>query len=139
MIDPVSTESVLVQSVQSLEPGNAVHLIEYNAYSHSEKQLERLENLTDSLLDGGVRWFHLQGRANDDALERVATQFRFHPLALAGFKTNPGRSHVEAYDRQLSIVLQIVTPSLTGALIIEPVHLCATGTGRRHSSGEHRA
>ena len=123
MIDPVSTESVLVQSVQSLEPGNAVRLIEYNAYSHSEKQLERLENLTDSLLDGGVRWFHLQGRPNDEALEQVASQFRFHPLILAGFKTNPGRSYVEAYDRQLSIVLQIVSPSLTGALIIEPLHL----------------
>src|SRR5258705_4622238 len=108
MIDPVSTESVLVQSVQSLEPGNAVHLIEYNAYSHSEKQLERLENLTDSLLDGGVRWFHLQGRPNDEALERVATQFRFHPLTLAGFKTNPRRHHVQADYRTLSIVLQMV-------------------------------
>jgi len=71
MIDPVFTESELVQSVQSLEPGNVVRLIEYNAYSHSEKQLERLENLTDSLLDGGVRWFHLQGRPNDDALEAL--------------------------------------------------------------------
>src|ERR1700724_4694449 len=106
IIGPVSTESVLVQSVQSLQPGNAVRLIEYNAYSHSEKQLERLENLTDSLLDGGVRWFHLQGRPNDEALERGAAQFRFPPLTFAGFKTNPGRSHVEAYDRQSSFLLQ---------------------------------
>lgn len=123
MIDRVSTEPVLVQTVQSLEPGNVVRLIEYNAYSHSEKQLERLENLTDGLFDRGVRWFHLQGRPNDEGLERVASQFRFHPLTLAGFKTNPGRSRVETYDQQLSIVLQIVFPSLTGALIIEPLHL----------------
>jgi magnesium transporter len=125
MSGPVSTEPVsrLVQTVKSLEPVNAVHLIEYSAYSHTEKQLDRLENLTNALLGGGVHWLHLQGRPNDEALDRVASQFRFHPLTLAGFKTSPGRPQVEAYDEQLSIVLQIVSASPTGALVIEPLHL----------------
>ncbi len=63
------------------------------------------------------------GRPNDETLERLASQFRFHPLVLARFKTDPGRPLVEAYDEQLSVVLQIVSASPTGALVIEPLHL----------------
>ncbi|HXM29135.1 MAG TPA: CorA family divalent cation transporter [Chthoniobacterales bacterium] len=125
MNGPVSTEPAgqLVQTVHSLEPGKAVYLIEYNAYSHTEKQIDRLENAVDASVSGGVRWLHLQGRPNDETLERFASQFRFHPLVLARFKTDPGRPLVEAYDEQLSVVLQIVSASPTGALVIEPLHL----------------
>jgi len=42
---------------------------------------------------------------------------------LARFKTDPGRPQVEAYGEQLSVVLQIVSASPTGALVIEPLHL----------------
>src|SRR5258708_12981888 len=125
MSGPVSTEpaSQLVQTVHSLEPGNAVHLIEYNAYSHTEKQIDRLENAVDASMSGGVHWLHLQGRPNDETLERLAFQFRFHPLALARFKTDPGRPQVEAYGEQLSVVLHIFSVSPTGALVMEPLLL----------------
>jgi magnesium transporter len=125
MIGSVSTESgdASVQPVESLEPGHAVRLIEYNAYSHAEKQLDRLEDVKDASLGEGVRWLHLQGRPNDDSLDRLASLFRFHALTLAAFKANPGRPRIEALDDQLSIVLQIACTAPTGELIPEPLHL----------------
>ena len=111
------------QSVTSLESGKAVRLIEYNAYSHTDRQLDRLENLTDVSPESGVRWLHLQGRPDDESLDRLASQFRFHPLTLATFKSDPARPRIEAHDGQLSIVLQFAYPSSTGALATEPVHL----------------
>src|SRR5260370_24188051 len=107
MSGPVSTEpaSQLVQTVHSLEPGNAVHLIEYNAYSHIEKQIDRLENAVDASMSGGVHWLHFQGRPNDATSERLAFQFRFHPLSLARFKTDPVRPQPASDRAQLSVVL----------------------------------
>jgi magnesium transporter len=125
MIGSVSTEPAdpWVQTAQSLEPGNAVRLTEYNAYAHAEKELDRLENLPGASLDGGVRWLHLQGRPDEESLERLAAQFRFHGLTLATFKSDPGRPQIEAHDEQLSIVLEVVCPSPTGAFVTEPLHL----------------
>lgn len=125
MIDPVSIEpgDTWVQTEASLEPGKTVRLIEYNAYSHTDKQLDQSENFADTPLDSGVRWLHFQGRPSDESLERLASRFRFHALTLSTFKSNPGRARVEAHDKQLSIVLQIASTSATGTLAVEPVHL----------------
>ncbi|HZC36095.1 MAG TPA: CorA family divalent cation transporter [Chthoniobacterales bacterium] len=125
MIGSVSIEpgDIRVQNEATLEPGKTVRLIEYNAYSLSDKRLDQPENFAETSLDTGVRWLHLQGRPGVETIERLASQFRFHPLTLATFKSDPGRPRVEAHDRQLSIVLQIASTSPTGTLTIEPLHL----------------
>jgi magnesium transporter len=112
-----------VQSVESLGPGNVVRLIEYNAYSHAEQQLDRAENVADASGGVGIRWLHFQGRPDEESLERLASQFRFHALTLETFKSDPGRSRIETHDKQLSIVLQIACSSPAGELVTEPLHL----------------
>jgi magnesium transporter len=125
MIGSVSTEpgDTWVQNEATLEPGKTLRLIEYNAYSHSDKRLDQPENFAETSLDTGVRWLHLQGRPSTETIERLASQFRFHALTSATFKSDPERPRVEALDKQLSIVLQITSTSPTGTLTIEPLHL----------------
>jgi magnesium transporter len=86
----------------------AVSLIQYDARTFDERSIEATEDLLSSLESDKISWVSIIGLGDIDFFRQLAEHVRIHPLALEDILNLGQRPKVDAYDRQLVIVLQTV-------------------------------
>jgi len=59
-----------------------VSLIEYDAHTILEKEVERIEKLFPCLENDKVSWINIGGLGDVEMLRQLGNHFRIHPLAL---------------------------------------------------------
>ena len=86
----------------------AVSLIQYDARTFDERSIEAIEDLLSSLESNKISWISIIGLGDIEFFRKLAEHVRIHPLALEDILNLGQRPKVDAYDRQLLIVLQMV-------------------------------
>lgn len=102
----------------SIEPDASppvLFLIDYNENSASRVKLNSPEESIPYLDSASVSWIDVQGLGNEDVLRRLGRVFNLHPLVLEDVVNVPQRPKVEEYNKQLLIILRMVTPKEDGA------------------------
>ncbi|WP_315874749.1 magnesium/cobalt transporter CorA [Thermocoleostomius sinensis] len=89
-------------------------LIDYNEEGATRSKLNTPEEISPYLDSDSVSWIDVQGLGNEDVLRRLGKVFGLHPLVLEDIVNVPQRPKVEEYDKQLLIVLRMVTPKEDG-------------------------
>jgi magnesium transporter len=86
----------------------SIKLIEYDAHSFLEKQVDAVDELLDSLENQKVTWVNVDGLGSVDLIQELGRLFQIHPLAIADIFTLGQRPHLDAYDRQIFLLLQMI-------------------------------
>ncbi len=81
--------------------------------SYDQGEFEELDDADLAAIDDwhgrrGVLWIDLNGVADTELLEALATRFRIHPLAMEDVAHLGQRPKVEAYDDCLLVVLDLI-------------------------------
>jgi magnesium transporter len=98
-----------------------LQLIEYDAHSFQEREIE-ISDL-DSIHSSRVTWINVGGLGDVEILRKVGEHFQIHPLALEDVFNTGQRPHLDEYDEQLFIVLQMAYKETEGELVFEQVSL----------------
>jgi magnesium transporter len=85
-----------------------ISLIQYDARTFDERSIESIEDLLSSLESNKISWISIVGLGDIEFFRQLAEYVRIHPLALEDILNLGQRPKVDAYDRQLLIVLQMV-------------------------------
>jgi magnesium transporter len=86
----------------------SIKLIEYDAHSFVEKQVDAVDELLDSLENQKVTWVNVEGLGSVELIQELGRLFQIHSLAIADIFTLGQRPHLDAYDRQIFLLLQMV-------------------------------
>lgn len=89
----------------------SIKLIEYDAHSFVEKQVGAVDELSDCPENEKVTWVNIEGLGSVDVVQELGRRFQIHPLAIADILTLGQRPHLDAYDRQIFVLLQMVYQS----------------------------
>jgi magnesium transporter len=95
-------------SVPAKARPTSIRLIEYDAHSFVEKQVGAVDELLDSLENQKVSWINVEGLGSVELIKELGRVFQIHPLAIADILTVGQRPHLDAYDRQVFLLLQMV-------------------------------
>jgi magnesium transporter len=118
---PGSAPATLVALPEQAGSKPKLQLIEYDAHSFREREIE-LSDL-DSIQSSRVSWINIGGLGDVETLRKVGEHFRIHPLALEDVFNTGQRPHIDEYDDQLFIVLQMAYEETEGELVFEQVSL----------------
>jgi magnesium transporter len=118
---PGSAPATLVALPEQAGSKPKLQLIEYDAHSFQEREIE-LSDL-DSIQSSRVSWINIGGLGDVETLQKVGEHFRIHPLALEDVFNTGQRPHLDEYDDQLFIVLQMAYEETEGELVFEQVSL----------------
>jgi len=98
-------------SVPSEAHPTSIKLIEYDAHSFVEKQVSAVGELLDCPESEKVTWINVEGLGSVEVVQELGRVFQIHPLAIADILTLGQRPHLDAYDRQIFLLLQMVYQS----------------------------
>ena len=101
----------------------AVSLTQYDARTFDERSIEAIEDLLSSLESNKISWISIVGLGDIEFFRQLAEHVRIHPLALEDILNLGQRPKVDAYDRQLLIVLQMVHEMKGNEVTIEQVSI----------------
>jgi len=101
----------------------AVSLMQYDARTFDERSIEAIEDLLSSLESNKISWISIVGLGDIEFFRQLAEHVRIHPLALEDILNLGQRPKVDAYDRQLLIVLQMVHEMKGNEVTIEQVSI----------------
>jgi magnesium transporter len=118
---PGSAPATLVALPEQAGCKPKLQLIEYDAHSFQEREIE-ISDL-DSIPSSRVSWINIGGLGDVETLRKVGEHFRIHPLALEDVFNTGQRPHLDEYDDQLFIVLQMAYEETEGELVFEQVSL----------------
>ncbi|MGA8479447.1 MAG: CorA family divalent cation transporter [Chthoniobacterales bacterium] len=118
---PGSAPATLVPLPEQAGCKPKLRLIEYDAHSFQEREIE-LANL-ESLHSSRVNWINVGGLGDVETLQKLGEHFRIHPLALEDVFNTGQRPHIDEYEKQLFIVLQMAYEETEGELVFEQVSL----------------
>jgi magnesium transporter len=96
-----------------------IKLIEYDAHSFVEKQVGAVDELLDSLENQKVTWINVEGLGSVELVQELGRVFQIHPLAIADIFTLGQRPHLDTYDRQIFLLLQMVYHNQELELVFE--------------------
>jgi magnesium transporter len=100
-----------------------IKLIEYDAHSFVEKEVSTVEELADSLENDRVTWVNIEGLGSAELIQEIGRLFQIHTLAVADILTLGQRPHLDAYDRQLFLLLQMVYHNDALELVFEQLSI----------------
>jgi magnesium transporter len=100
-----------------------IKLIEYDAHSFVEKEVSTVHELADSLDNDRVTWVNVEGLGSAEILREIGQLFQIHTLAVADILTLGQRPHLDAYDRQLFLLLQMVYHNDALELVFEQLSI----------------
>ncbi len=100
-----------------------LRLIEYDAHSFQEREIDAIEDVLDSLHDSKVSWINVDGLGDVETLQKLGEHFRIHPLALEDVFNTGQRPHIDEYDDQLFVVLEMAYHAKEGELVFEQVSI----------------
>jgi magnesium transporter len=118
---PGSAPATLVALPEQAGSKPKLQLIEYDAHSFQEREIEVSD--LDSIHSSRVSWINIGGLGDVETLRKVGEHFQIHPLALEDVFNTGQRPHVDEYDDQLFIVLQMAYEATEGELVFEQVSL----------------
>jgi magnesium transporter len=104
----------------------AVSLIQYDARTFDERSIEAIEDLLSSLESDKISWVNIAGLGDIEFFRQVAQHVRIHPLALEDILNLGQRPKVDAYDRQLLIVLNMAYQTKGQEVTMEQVSVVLT-------------
>jgi magnesium transporter len=96
-----------------------LRLISYDAHSFQEREIGTIDELLDSVEGSKVNWINVDGLGDVATLRKLGEYFRIHPLALEDVFNTGQRPHIDEYEDQLFMVLQMVYQEEQGELVFE--------------------
>jgi magnesium transporter len=114
--EPGSVPGTLLIEADAAPP--VLFLIDYNEENATRTKLNTPEEVIPYLDSESVSWIDVQGLGSEDVLRRIGKVFGLHPLVLEDIVNVPQRPKVEEYEKQLLIVLRMVTPREDGKRFI---------------------
>jgi magnesium transporter len=118
---PGSAPATLVALPEQAGSKPKLQLIEYDAHSFQEREIEVSD--LDSIHSSRVSWINIGGLGEVETLRKVGEHFQIHPLALEDVFNTGQRPHIDEYEDQLFIVLQMAYEETEGELVFEQVSL----------------
>jgi magnesium transporter len=118
---PGSAPATLVALPEQAGSKPKLQLIEYDAHSFQEREIEVSD--LDSIQSSRVSWINIGGLGDVETLRKVGEHFQIHPLALEDVFNTGQRPHIDEYEDQLFIVLQMAYEETEGELVFEQVSL----------------
>lgn len=118
---PGSAPATLVPLPEQAGCKPKLQLIEYDAHSFQEREIELAD--LESLHSSRVNWINVGGLGDVETLQKLGEHFRIHPLALEDVFNTGQRPHIDEYEKQLFIVLQMAYEETEGELVFEQVSL----------------
>jgi magnesium transporter len=100
-----------------------IKLIEYDAHSFIEKEVSSVDELLGSLENHKVSWVNVEGLGSVDVVQELGQHFQIHPLAIADVFTLGQRPHLDTYDRQLYLLMQMVYHNQQLELVFEQLSI----------------
>ncbi|MDH3424912.1 MAG: magnesium/cobalt transporter CorA [Gemmatimonadota bacterium] len=108
-----------------------IRLIDYDADSIVERELERIEDAFEYVVEPPVTWVNVDGLHDEAVAEAVADRFNVHRLAMEDVLSPTQRPKVEDYEDHFLVVLKMLSfdtesDSLTAeqlSLIVGPNYL----------------
>ncbi|MBV9276081.1 MAG: magnesium/cobalt transporter CorA [Verrucomicrobia bacterium] len=120
---PGSAPATVIVPAGAEKRPTQISLIEYDANSFVEKEVTNIDDLAESLDNHKVSWINVAGLGSIELIKQIGQQFRIHPLAIADVFTLDQRPHLDEYDRQLFMVLQMVYHDEKSQLVFEQLSL----------------
>lgn len=118
---PGSAPATLIPLPEQAGCKPKLQLIEYDAHSYQEREIELAD--LESLHSSRVNWINVGGLGDVETLQKVGERFRIHSLALEDVFNTGQRPHIDEYENQLFIVLQMAYEETEGELVFEQVSL----------------
>ena len=100
-----------------------IKLIEYDAHSFMEKEVSDVEELLSCLDNHKVSWIDVAGLGSIEIVKKIGQHFQIHPLAIADVFSIGQRPHLDTYDRQLYLLLQMVYQNKELELVLEQLSI----------------
>src|ERR1700729_3082141 len=120
---PGTAPATLVAPPEQVGHKPVIRLIDYDAQSLEEGEIENIEEIFECLESKKVSWIDVGGLGDVELLRRLGRHFRIHPLALEDVLSTGQRPKVDEYDGQLFILLQMVYEDENEELVFEQVSL----------------
>ncbi|HET9376878.1 MAG TPA: magnesium and cobalt transport protein CorA, partial [Chthoniobacterales bacterium] len=118
---PGSPPATLVPLPEQAGCKPKLQLIEYDAHSFQEREIDVAE--LEFLHDSRMNWINVGGLGDVEILRKLGEHFRIHPLALEDVFNTGQRPHLDEYEDQLFLVLQMAYQETEGELVFEQVSL----------------
>ena len=119
--EPGTAPATLIVPPEQVGQKPVIKLIEYDAHSIEEREVQNVEDVFECLDNKKVSWIDVSGLGDVEVLRKLGRHFRIHPLALEDVLTIGQRPKVDEYDDQLFILLQMAYNDETGRLVSEQV------------------
>jgi magnesium transporter len=81
--------------------------------------VDTVDELLDSLENQKVTWINVEGLGSVELVQELGRVFQIHPLAIADIFTVGQRPHLDTYDRQIFLLLQMVYHNQELELVFE--------------------
>src|SRR2546429_9485040 len=116
---PGSAPATLVALPEQVGCKPKLQLIEYDAHSFQEREIEVSD--FDSIHSSKVSWINVGGLGDVERLRKLGEHFRLHPLSLEDGFNMGQRPHMDEYDDQLFVVLQMASEEKEGIFCFHQV------------------
>lgn len=103
---PGSPPATLVSPPAAAKP--VMRFVEYDANSAVEHVATSVDDLPAPTDDGKVRWVEVNGLGDVEVLRALGVKYGIHPLALEDVLNLGQRPKIEAYERHLFIIAQML-------------------------------
>ncbi|MBV8224180.1 MAG: magnesium/cobalt transporter CorA [Verrucomicrobia bacterium] len=123
---PGSAPATLIPPPEYEGTKPAVSLVQYDARTFDERSIEATEDLWASLDSDKITWVDIGGLGDIEFFRQLAEQVRIHPLALEDIVNLGQRPKVDAYDRQLIIVLEMMHEMKGREVAVEQISVVLT-------------
>jgi magnesium transporter len=120
---PGTAPATLVAPPEQAGHKPVIKLIEYDAHSLEEHEVENVEEVFECLENHRISWIDISGLGDVELFRRLGQHFQFHPLALEDALSPGQRPKVDEYQGQLFILLQMAYEDKEEELVFEQVSL----------------
>lgn len=120
---PGTAPATLLPRAEASSGPPAISLIQYDANSIEEVELDTFEELVEKFDPSKVNWINIDGLGDVDLLRKVGDRFGIHPLALEDVLNTSQRPKVEPYEDNIFIVSEMVYFDSDGKLTFEQISL----------------
>jgi magnesium transporter len=100
-----------------------ISLVEYDAHSLQERQVEQIEEVFHCLASPQVSWINIDGLGDIELLQKLGKQFRIHPLVLEDILNTGQRAKLDEFNHQFFVVIHMVYDNPPDDVVSEQVSL----------------
>jgi magnesium transporter len=121
-----------------LPPGSAVYvgdrnpeemelsIIGFDPVGAWVKTADTVEELLQYRNDSGYTWINVNGLKNNDAISRLAAEYKIHPLTIEDILNTERRPKVEEFDNYLFITFREISRPLEDPFAFDQISLALT-------------